>query len=268
LFGSLVILLTSGLLLSACSTNGGTLHVQQLTEEAQKYAGQEITVDGAYLWRPGNPDLSVLAIGVSTLTNGLDAQPLGDSLIWLEEFPPEVTNDLHQPGDAVYGLVRVTGQFETGGGYGPEGAYAYRIRVSQAKPIEQVQYVEHKISDGSLGEGKVSFFELQREPEQYDGQTVTTQGYYFWNSIIWVLAEGVATEEGGGNPQPMGEPIWMEGFPPEESSRLNLGPNNSYIWGEVEVTGTFQTGGSYGKDGAYQHIFFVESARVLEPQSE
>jgi hypothetical protein len=138
------------------------------------------------------------------------------------------------------------------------------LQVAQAEPIEQVRYVEHTLDGGSLGEGKVSFFELQANPQQYNGQRITTQGYYFWNKVIWVLAEGVATEESGGNPQPMGNPIWLEGFPPDVSTQLNVGPNTSYVWGKVEVTGIFQTGGNFGKDGLYNSVLTAETARAIE----
>jgi hypothetical protein len=253
-------------LLATCggqaSALGAPLYVQQVTSNPQDFNGKTITVDGAYLWRP-NPSLSVLALGVSTLDNGLDAQPLGES-IWLEGFPAEVTEALHRPGDSVYGFVRVQGEFSSGGAYGPDGQFKYLLNVTQAEPIEQVRRVENKIDDGPLGEGKVSFFELQQNPAAYNGQTVTTQGYYFWNSVIYVLAEGVSTEEDGSSPQPIGTPIWMEGFPPDQSASLNVGPNNSYVWGPVEVTGTFQTGGGFGKDGAYQSLFTVQSATPLQ----
>jgi hypothetical protein len=256
---SLTLLVTCG------SMSGGGLYVQDVIEQAQNYTGQEITVDGAYVWRPGDPGLSVLALGVSTLDNGLDAQPLGDA-IWVENFPAEVTSDLHRPGDSVYGFVRVTGTFETGGEYGPDGSYTHLLQVTQAQPIEQVKRVEHTIDDRTLEAGKVSFFELQNNPEQYHGQVVTTRGYYFWNSLIWVLSEGIATEEDGSSPQPMGTPIWMEGFPPDKSDELNQGPNNTYVWGLVEVTGRFETGGGYGKDGAYQSLLTVQSAETLGEQ--
>lgn len=260
----LICLLLTGLVsLVGCSGAGDVLYVQDLVQHAQTYADQEITVDGAYVWRPGNPDMSVLALGLSTLDSGLDAQPLGDP-VWVDGFPAEVTADLHRPGDAVYGFVRVRGRFETGGAFGPDGSYPHRLEVLEAEPIEQVRYVEHTLPGGSPGAGKVALAELQQNPERYTGQQVTTRGYYFWNKIIWVLSEGVKTEEDGSSPQPMGQPIWMEGFPPDVSSNLNVGVNNSYVWGMVEVTGTFETGGGFGKDGAYQSILTVESALALE----
>lgn len=257
--------------LATCSAQtagrGGPLYVQTLVDNPQAFAGQEVTVDGAYVWRPDRPEgptFSVLALGVSTLDNGLDAQPLGEQLIWLEGFPAEVTADLHRPGDSVYGFVRVRGTFTTDGAFGPNGDFAHQIVVNTAEPIERVRRVENRIEDRPLGDGKVSFFELQRNPEQYNGQRITTQGYYFWNSVIYVLAEGVSTEEDGASPQPLGSPIWMEGFPPDQSATLNVGPNNSFVWGRVEVTGTFQTGGGFGRDGVYQSLFMVESATALE----
>ncbi len=263
----LLILGLSLLTLATCAnqpTLGTPLFVQQLTAQPSNYTGREVTVDGAYVWRPGDPSLSVLAVGVSTLDNGLDAQPIGEA-IWLEGFPADVTEHLHRPGDAVYGFVRVRGRFEANGNYGPGGAYRFLLTVSSAEPIERIRRVEQRLTDRPLGADKVSFFELLRNPQQYQGQRITTQAYYFWNSIIYVLAEGISTEEDGSSPQPVGGAIWVEQFPPDRSALLTVGPNNSFVWGLVEVTGTFQTGSGFGKDGAYQSIFFVESARPVQP---
>jgi hypothetical protein len=38
------------------------------------------------------------------------------------------------------------------------------------------------------------------------------------------------------------------------------------VWGYVEVTGTFETGGGFGKDGAYQSILNVTQSRALEQE--
>ncbi len=258
-----IVLLTGPALLVTCGgPSNGVLYVSDVVDKSQDYTGKEITIDGAYVAR-ADQNISVLALGVSTLDSGLDAQPLGEP-IWVEGFPEEVMPELHRPGDATYGFVRVTGNFETGGSFGANGEYKHIIRVSEAKAIEQVKRVEHTIQKKSLGEGKVSFFELQENPEAYDRQTITTQGYYFWNKITWVLAEGIATEEDGSSPQALGTPIWMEGFPPDKSSELNVGPNNNYVWGFIEVTGTFQTGGGHGKDGVYQSIINADSVQCLE----
>lgn len=255
-------------LLTACGASdalvgGDALYVPDVVSKAQEYHGKEITVDGAYVERGGAAGMSVLATGISTLDNGLDAQPIGDQ-IWLEGVPESIAGALHQPGDAVYGMVRVRGQFEASGGYGPAQAYQYRIRVVAVEPIEPIRRIEFRVPDDSLGEGKVGLLELMRNPANYHEQTITTQGYYFWNSVIFVLAEGISTEEDGSNPQPIGKVIWMEGFPPDESGKLHLGPNNSFVWGKVEVTGQFKSGGAFGKDGKYTEFLQATSAKAIE----
>ncbi|HEX5691859.1 MAG TPA: hypothetical protein VFX76_17710 [Roseiflexaceae bacterium] len=254
--------LLGALVLAACGSDN-SLYVPKLLEQAQTLNGKTVTVDGAYLGLPGNPSTSVLALGVSTLDNGLDAKPLGEP-IWLDGFPQETANNLHQPGDSVYGFVRVNGLFESAGGYGPNQEYKYRIQVASATPIESVQRKEERVTDASLGEGKVTLFELVNDPAKYAEQTVTTQGYYFWNGPLAVLAEGVSTEKDGSSPQPIGKMIWMDGFPADKSGELNLGQNNSYVWGKVEVTGQLKSGGGFGKDGAYNQLLQVTSAQSLE----
>jgi hypothetical protein len=252
--------------LAACGVPGGSdLIVPDLISKAQDYNGKQVTVSGYYISRAGNPGLSVLAPVVSTLDNGLDAQPAGDA-IWVDGFPEAALSGLHQPGDAVYGLVRMSGQFDAAGGYGPGGSYKYQIRVAAAEPIEQVRRTEVRVSDNSLGEGQNGLLELLKDPAKYNGQTITTQGYYFWNGLIYVLAEGISSEEDGGSPQPIGKQIWMENFPPDESGKLHLGPGNppSYVWGLVEVTGEFKSGGGFGKDGKYTEFLQAASAKALE----
>lgn len=263
----LIVILLAATMLSTCAggISSDSLYVPDLTQNPQAYAGQEITVDGAYLWRPDLQGAAVLALGVSTLDNGLDAQPLGDPIL-IENFPPEATSDLHQPGDAVYGFVRVSGRFEAAGGYGPGGGYKYRLTVANAEPIERVLRTTEETPRSAMPEGVISIYDLAANPEKYNGQTITVRGYYFWNSVIYVLADGVSTEEDGTSPKPEGNQVWMEGFSPEESAKLNLGPNNSYVWGYVEVTGSFQTGGSFGKDGAYPSVLNVQQSKALSDQ--
>lgn len=259
----LAVLMSSAVALLAGCGADNTLYTPDLLEKAQEYHGKEVTVQGAYLKRSDTPDRAVLALGVSTLDNGLDAQPIGDQIL-LEGFPNDISGQLHQPGDAVYGFVQVRGQFESAGSYGPDGQYRYRIQVAAAEPIERVRRNEVRVDSAPLGAGKVALLDLLKDPAKYNDQTVTTQGYYFWNSVIFVLAEGISTEEDGSSPQPVGKVIWMEGFPPDKSSQLHLGPNNSFVWGKVEVTGQFKSGGKFGKDGAYTEFFQVVSAEPLE----
>lgn len=268
-----VVLLIGALGLSGCGAdslmsavgwdNAGGLYVPDLLAKAPELNGQSITVDGAYVGRGGSPPLSVLALGVSTLDNGLQAEPLGEP-IWLEGFP-DIAASLHQPGDAIYGFVRINGVFETGSTYGPEQKYRHQIRVASAEPIERIQRQERRVDSAPLGDGKIGLLDLLQAADTYNGQKVTTQGYYFWNGLIYVLAEGVSTEEDGSNPQPIGKMVWMEGFPADESGKLHLGPNNSFVWGKVEVTGEFKAGGGFGKDAAYQYFLqVIPPAKALE----
>lgn len=263
-------LLIATLLLSTCGflSPDSSLYVQDLTDKAQTYNGKDVTVLGAYVWRPASDNAAetrVLALGASTDDSGRDARPLGEP-IWLDSFPDAVAKQLHNPGDSVYGFVRLSGRFESGS-YGPDGSYKYRLTLGDAQPIEQVQRVTKRLEEAAAPAGQVSFFDLARNPDQYNGQTVTVQGYYFWNSVIYVLAEGVSTEEDGASPLPEGQTIWMEGWPPPESAKLNVGPNNSFVWGKVEVTATFQSGGAFGKDGAYKSQLLIVDGkgRSLEP---
>src|SRR6185369_11941561 len=100
-----------GSLLAACGQTSD-LYVPELIAKAQDFNGKQVTVNGYYVKRSGEPNVSVLAPVVSTLDNGLDAQPAGDS-IWVDGFPDAALTGLHQPGDAIYGLVRMIGQFDS-----------------------------------------------------------------------------------------------------------------------------------------------------------
>lgn len=207
--GAVVLLMLS---ITSCGLfSDNTLHIADVTAASDTYVGKEIAVAGAYLLKTGEQPISVLVSGVSTLDNGLDAQPLGDA-IWVDKLADDILLKLHRPGDSTYGFVKLTGTLEAGA-FGPDGRYPYRLAVSGAEVIEQIITKEERIENVPLGDGKVSIFDLADRPEQYNGQTITTQGYYFWNSAIYVLAEGIATEEDGSSPQPIGKIIWMEGFP-------------------------------------------------------
>lgn len=262
-FSRISVIIVLMLAMTSCGLFGdNTLHIADVTAAYDSYVGKDIVVAGAYLLRPGEKPISVLAAGVSTLDNGLDAQPLGDA-VWVDQLGDDILLKLHRPGDATYGFVKLTGKLEAGA-YGPEQSYKYRLVVNAAEVIEQINTKEVRVSADPLGDGKVTIFDLADSPEKYSGQTITTQGYYFWNSAIYVLAEGISTEEDGSSPQPIGKIIWMEGFPPDKSAELNVGINNSYVWGKVEVTGAFQSGGNFGRDGAYPSFIQVQSATVLK----
>lgn len=286
------------LLLTACGGGAGTLGlnfntpptIYDLTQRPREFAGKEVTAQGYYLWKPGNPATSVFLPALSTADGTRDAQPIYASVtcdasgeckpsttaigepstgaVWLENFPAEVTADLHRPGDSVWGVVEVTGRFEADGGYGPDGIYRYRMQVKQARALQKVERLVSAVKDEPLGEGKVSIFELARAPEAYAGQRITSQGYYFWSpatqgSFVERVEREKSDEHAEGiAPAPAGIVMGLDGFPAEQSGELHVGPDSSYVWGLVEVTGTFETG-SFA-DGRYQQQIKVDSVKVLE----
>lgn len=270
--------------------------VYDLTQRPAEFANKDVTVQGYYLSKPGDPPLSILIPGLHTADGVRDAQPIFASVecgsngvctpsttaigvpstgaVWIEGFPDEVAKDLHTPGDAVWGVVEVTGRFENAGGYGPDKSYRYRMQVTSARPLQKVERIVATLPKEPLGEGKVSFLDLVAQPEQYAGKEVTTQGYYFWSQrTSGTLTESVSREKtpenpAGLDPMPMGKTIALDGFPPELSAQINVGENNSYVWGLVEVTGTFETGGVWGPNGEYsQHLTIKDGqVKVLEPK--
>lgn len=256
--------LLAAILLAGCGgAPNANLYVPDVVGNAQQYNGQTVSVNGTYI---GRGDSKVLALGVSTLDNGQDATAIGDP-IWLENFPEDQYRDqLHQPGDSIYGFVKVTGTFQSGGSYGPDQRYKYQLQVAGVEPIEQVRRTEVRIPGDATPQGGVAFADLAGDPTTYNGQKVTTRAYYFWNGPTAVLAEGVSQEEDGSNPQPVGKQIWIEGFPADVTGKLKIGPNSppSYVWGYVEVTGTIASGGQFGRDGAFPAQMNAESAQALE----
>jgi hypothetical protein len=146
--------------------------------------------------------------------------------------------------------------------------------VSNARPLQKVERIVSRLPEGPLDEGVVAFPELVDNADQYSGQQVTTQAYYYWSpATSGLLTEAVSRERtpesaAGLNPMPTGRMVALDGFPPELSAQINVGENNSYVWGLVEVTGTFQTGGNWGPNGEHTMHFEIQDGqvRVLEPQ--
>lgn len=286
------------LMLAACGapsilSNPPTIY--DVTQRPAEFANKDVTIQGVYLWKPGNPGMSVLLPGVNTADDVRDAQPIYASVecasngsckpsatvgvpstgaVWLDGFPADVTADLHTPGDSVWGPVEVTGRFENGGGYGPDKGYRYRMQVKSARALDKVERIVATLPKQPLGAGKVAFLDLTARPEQYVGKEVTTQAYYYWSpATSGLLAESVSREKtkdspAGLNPMPTGKQIALEGFPPELSKQINVGENNSYVWGLIEVTGTFETGGKWGPGGQLNQRLTIKDGRVkvLEPK--
>lgn len=285
--------------LVACTSGqpffSSTPTIYDLTQRPSEFANKDVTVQGFYLWKPGDPAISLLIPALSTADGVRDAQPIYASVecasdgsckpsttavgepstgsVWLEGFPADVTADLHTPGDAVWGEVEVTGRFESGN-FGPDGSYRYRMQVTGAKALRKVERIVSTLPNPPGG-AVTSFLDLVASPDQFAGKEVTTQAYYFWSpQTSGLLAESVSREKtpedaAGLDPRPTGKIIALDGFPPDLSAQINVGENNSYVWGLVELTGTVETGGPWGPNGEYQQHITIKDGqvKVLEPKA-
>jgi len=101
----------------------------------------------------------------------------------------------------------------------------------------------------------VNFDQLLTSPEQYNGQDVTIEGFFFRGFEIVVLSENM--EYSGyaeGHLVPKGKVLWIEGaISKEVYDRLYkqemMGPTERY--GKIMLKGKFEYGGKYGHSGAY-----------------
>jgi len=284
LHGSLLVLLLMATVLSGCGTIAlfaPSATVYDLLQRPEEFAGRDVDVVGVYLDKAvgtGGTHIRVLLPGVTT-SGGKDTQPIvvgescpnGDCLedsaagapfdgvVWLDGPLEGLQNLPSRSADATWGAVEVKGRFEVGK-FGT-GGFAYRIDTREALPLQNPRWeTALSLEQKPLGEGKVSLFDLADNPAQFTGKRVTTQGYYFWSPTTQgLLVEKIDRESGevarsippGPNPRPAGRIILLEGFPPEFSPQLNFGPNNSFVWGLVEVTGILEAGGPWGPYGEY-----------------
>ena len=115
----------------------------------------------------------------------------------------------------------------------------------------------------------ITFSQLTADPEKYDGQTVTIQGFWFDGFEIEVLAEQlISSDFAPGNLQPNGLKIWVKnGLPEDVNQQLYLQANNPTgypaHYGKVELTGILEYGGQYGQMNAYQYQLTVQSAKLM-----
>jgi hypothetical protein len=248
------------MLLTACGSAGGSVPFYELTADPARYNGQEVTVLGFY-YQKDNQQL--LVVGVRTDDGFQNPVPLGDP-IWVDGMPQDVLNTLNAASGALYGMVQVHARFETGT-FGPEGQYASRLSIAEADDVvalEAAQMQEVWVPSDLAIPGAVSLADLVDQPDAYSGQTVTVAAYYYWTPQTWVLAAGIRSLDGVHNAVPIGQQVWVEGFPPDVSGELNVLENN--VHGLVQVTGRFETLGSYGPNGSYPNRLVVESAAAIK----
>ncbi|KAB8143574.1 hypothetical protein F8S13_10445 [Chloroflexia bacterium SDU3-3] len=107
---------------------------------------------------------------------------------------------------------------------------------------------------------------LTAAPDRYKGSVVEVQGAYLnraGTDAVGVLALGVSTQDNGLGAEPLGDPIWLEGFP-EDQLRGQLHQPGDSTYGFVRVTGTFDAGGTYGPSNTYKYKISVTSAEPIE----
>lgn len=264
----LVMLVIVGLLSAACGAAGGDqVPFYELVNHPGRYDQQDITVLGFYYQQ----DLDrLLVVGVRTDDGFQNPVPLGEP-IWVEGMPEAVLEQLNFASGVTYGMVEVSGRFETGGRFGPAGQVPSRLVIAdpaQVVALEATQMEEAWVP-GDLGvPDAVPLTELVAHPGRYQDQIVVTVAYYYWTPQTWVLAEGVRTLDGVHNAVPIGEQVWVEGFPPEVSEDLNVirsGDTLENVHGLVKVSGRFETRGGYGPNQAYPYRLVVRSAEAIPP---
>ena len=123
-------------------------------------------------------------------------------------------------------------------------------------------------SKEQAAEGQVvNFDQLLTSPEQYNGQDVTIEGFFFHGFEVIVLSESL--ESSGyaqGHLIPKGKMVWVEGGIPKEVydklyQQQMMGPLERY--GKVRVKGKFEYGAKYGHLGAYSAQIVPSEVEVL-----
>jgi len=114
---------------------------------------------------------------------------------------------------------------------------------------------------------EVTFEQLFTQPNQYDGRSITIEGFYFQGFEVNVLSEKLEySGYASGHLIPKGRMIWIDGGMPQDIyDKLNrqqmMGPTEHY--GKVRITGTFEYGGKYGHLGGYNSQIVPKEAQLL-----
>ncbi len=258
------VILVALILLGSCGQGpaAGNVPFYELVADPARYHQQEVTVLGFYYQKDAQ---QVLVIGVRTDDGFQNPVPLGEAF-WVEGMPGAVLDQLNAASGAIYGMVEVSGRFETGGAFGPEGQYSSRVVISdpaRVVALEAAQMVEEWVPADIDVPGAVTLAELVAHPEQYSGQLVTVVAYYYWTPQTWVLAEGIRSLDGVHNALPIGKQIWVDGFPADVSADLHV-VGNENVHGLVKATGWFETLGGYGANGAYPYRLNRPTAEAIE----
>jgi hypothetical protein len=122
---------------------------------------------------------------------------------------------------------------------------------------------------GQSNNESVTFSELISQAQNYNGKTVTFEAFYFSGFEISALAESLGPALS--NPSritPQGTLIWTTGLPSDIFEQLYVQTDTPSGYpeqfGKVLVTGTFETGETYGHMNAYNYKLTITTAEVLD----
>ena len=123
-------------------------------------------------------------------------------------------------------------------------------------------------SAGCQAKSEVSISQLTAQPEKYNGNTVTVEGFYFHGFETVVLCESLTSSGyAPGHLIPSGATIWVNGgLTMQNFERLYMqqmmGPTERF--GKVRITGVFEYGGQYGHVGAFKYQITPEKVELLD----
>jgi hypothetical protein len=112
-----------------------------------------------------------------------------------------------------------------------------------------------------------SFEQWLSDPNQYNGQEITIDGYYFRGFEIIVLSEKLNySGQAEGHLIPTGRMLWIEGDIPQEIfdslyQQEMMGPTENY--GQIRIKGNFEYGGEYGHLGQYDYQIIPSEVWLL-----
>jgi len=112
-----------------------------------------------------------------------------------------------------------------------------------------------------------TFDQLLVRPTQFNGRTVSVEGFYFHGFEVIVLCERLDySGYASGHLIPVGEKIWIEGsIPPDVYDNLYQQEMMDPIeyFGKIRITGKFEHGGKYGHLDAYTCQIIPDKVKLL-----
>jgi hypothetical protein len=116
---------------------------------------------------------------------------------------------------------------------------------------------------------KVTFDQLISQATEYNGKSVTLNAFYFSGFEISALAGSLESASSGDRFVPAGTLIWVAGGISQELqnglyTQTDTPSGYPEYFGELTVTGKFETGGAYGHLNAYQYQITITAAALVQ----